>query len=1324
MPDKHTDSTGIIPESTVQHQDEQQQQQLLQDGDIILTSDNYSEDSDLSSKRKLITDLLAKDSIQEGDERCVLPEKFLDEFLNSSITDFSTLKQELGPIDLHSITDQNGNLFAEDEQETAKIAHVPVEVFNYLGKWFGILGQPVFRAIIFNPETGLNELERFPVFFWVHQLGKKTQPTYLRHRHNAHHQHVSHHDAPIPVVLSRTATFYNLLDIIRNVVLKAPRKSMSDYRIWFINPQNNDLPFLVSLQTFFFDIPKKSLVMPNLLSEKLKNQGIIYTPYQVMVEVKEKNQEEFPIDQFILSHSDAYNDPGQGGGHLGLNNLGNTCYMNSALQCLLHVPEINYYFFYNIYKKELNTDNPLGYHGDVANAFGSLLKQAFDHAKNSSSIAPREFKSTIGRYSSMFSGYLQQDSQELLSWLLDALHEDLNRIQQKPYCEKPELKDDEINNPQAIMRLADTCWNQHKARNDSVIIDLFTGLYQSTLICPDCGKTSITFDPFNDLTLPLPISKKWYHTFTIVDLSNPGVIPKRIMKLEVELNKTSNFDDLLGYLSNFLKVASKDLFLYELFQNAIYSDFQLDYSKNKFMPISDIIRDTDDVVVYVIPHNPETDVIVPVFNAVEDADTSYQMANFFGIPLFVVLNKEVDLNSFGFIRKKLVETASLLTNIDLVEEYDKIKKSCQDFVEKEFYTKLDFPALPANGEDDNKDDDDEGYDSDVSLANPYLGANFGFKILYVHDYSPKLNTNYRGRYNFNQSSKIRQAERVINVPTHKPTFSDFKQLADLLPEMKRNYYHYPDYQKLDDEMDKLVDEVNQNLADQADIASSDSSETGSLKAAEESDGFVLVDNERTSKQSDSTRTVQQPAGASLGGESSNSVQMNSSDEETESEANLGSLFDSTANIPLPPPSTYSDSTKPSNINSPMESNDDGSSTDLASSTLISKDTVLLCDWDNEIFQRCFGDASLTTWENIPSLPNQELEKSKAHFERQRKAKITLQDCLKSFSTPEVLGEHDLWYCPNCKDHKRATKTIQLWSTGDILTIHLKRFHSARAFSDKIDVLVDFPIEGLDMSQYVANPSITVDDSIYDLIAVDNHYGGLGGGHYTASVKNFRDHKWYYFNDSRVTEIPNPEEVVANSAYLLFYRKRSSIANGILGGENFIELLQKGRNEYTEALQIKKRILQEVGNLVNSYTKIEQDLIEQQEKMNNQEKEEEQSSDSNESSKKSRPFDELQDSKSTSSPTGNAQFNFDEDNDYDYENENEDTDNDNVRKQRLVSKDSNSNKLVHIKSNGRQEVTSSPVPIETDGEGDCEGDYATSLATETTSVPTNNDEDEQ
>ena len=51
------------------------------------------------------------------------------------------------------------------------------------------------------------------------------------------------------------------------------------------------------------------------------------------------------------------------------------------------------------------------------------------------SVAPRAFKAKIGRFCHVFSGYGQQDSQELLAFLLDGLHEDMNRVKEKPYIE-------------------------------------------------------------------------------------------------------------------------------------------------------------------------------------------------------------------------------------------------------------------------------------------------------------------------------------------------------------------------------------------------------------------------------------------------------------------------------------------------------------------------------------------------------------------------------------------------------------------------------------------------------------------------------------------------------------------------------------------------------------------------------------------------------------------------------------------------------------------------------------------------------------------------
>lgn len=110
--------------------------------------------------------------------------------------------------------------------------------------------------------------------------------------------------------------------------------------------------------------------------------------------------------------------------------------MNSALQCLSNTPHLTKYFVRGEYKDELNYDNPLGMRGEIAKAFAGLLLQIW--TGEYSAVAPRQFKTQVGRFAPQFSGYQQQDSQELLAFLLDGLHEDLNRIQKKPYIE---LKD-------------------------------------------------------------------------------------------------------------------------------------------------------------------------------------------------------------------------------------------------------------------------------------------------------------------------------------------------------------------------------------------------------------------------------------------------------------------------------------------------------------------------------------------------------------------------------------------------------------------------------------------------------------------------------------------------------------------------------------------------------------------------------------------------------------------------------------------------------------------------------------------------------------------
>ena len=182
----------------------------------------------------------------------------------------------------------------------------------------------------------------------------------------------------------------------------------------------------------------------------------------------------------------------------------------------------------------------------MAKAYAGLLKMMFA-SHSPVSVAPREFKTIVGRFGPSFSGYQQQDSQEFLAFLLDGMHEDLNRIMKKPYVEKPDSTDDMVGNDEAIKKLAEQHWEIYKGRNDSAVADLFGGLYKSTLVCPECSKVSITFDPFMDLTLPLPIESYWSKEVSWFpkDFTGTHSTPVRVA---VELPKQTNIATLKEHL--------------------------------------------------------------------------------------------------------------------------------------------------------------------------------------------------------------------------------------------------------------------------------------------------------------------------------------------------------------------------------------------------------------------------------------------------------------------------------------------------------------------------------------------------------------------------------------------------------------------------------------------------------------------------------------------------------------------------------------------------------------------------------------------------------
>nr|XP_039248536.1 ubiquitin carboxyl-terminal hydrolase 2-like isoform X1 [Styela clava] len=190
-------------------------------------------------------------------------------------------------------------------------------------------------------------------------------------------------------------------------------------------------------------------------------------------------------------------------GLVGLKNIGNTCFMNSIIQCLSNTKSLRDYCLNKHYLNDINNKSSSSAKEKLVEAFSDIIRQIWHPSSGGSPISTSAFKSKIQKFSNRFSGYEQQDSQEFMRFLIEGLHEDVNKVTKK--------HKDSIPNYDSLCdeSKARKTWDFYLSKDNSFIVDLFMGQLRSSLKCEECGNVSTTFDPFWDLSLPIPKSSSY-----------------------------------------------------------------------------------------------------------------------------------------------------------------------------------------------------------------------------------------------------------------------------------------------------------------------------------------------------------------------------------------------------------------------------------------------------------------------------------------------------------------------------------------------------------------------------------------------------------------------------------------------------------------------------------------------------------------------------------------------------------------------------------------------------------------------------------------------
>ena len=804
---------------------------------------------------------------------------------------------------------------------------------------------------------------------------------------------------------------------------------------------------------------------------------------------------------------------------IGLSNIGNTCYLSSVLQCLINLPILKDIILNKKINFFINRKSKNSHNGDLIDIFLKLIEERWLKSINNNNIInPKPIKNIIGQIKKNFNSYEQQDANELLNFLLDELHEELNLKNEKIYIPNP---DDYISQYNTNEELSNIYWANSIRRGTSFINSIFSFQLKSILTCQKCKKEKCSFETMTNLYLPIPLSK--FIDVEIVLIKLPfcykiyyDEINEDFQKFNNEKNNNSKIENLkifaLEKLTNGLfkeknnddniiinqdhyhsvifdnekyehieakedkelkemeeKIRKEEEEKQKLIENQIYNNYnsvpiKLKISLNKTQKLSTLIDKLKNIKSLELESNKDNIIKKVDF----DNDNNIIKTKIESYTSFIICNLQRGLRlTLNPISKDMIIDDCLQEN-SRIYVYEVLNSNGINEVKK---NKFNYEKKFNNKENNNIEKNilvdysiknepklfEEIYKEDkLKLKEENEIISLDNKILYYKNKNYQYQKDFQ--FNFEYILEIRHYYTSLNIAYLFDKFNtykiDFYSDFILFNNTKNNFTALMLYDYIWEKYKKFLSLSNKS------------------------------DNEIWWRSKNENNKICYPFLIRI------TIQLENKDKTK---------------------CAYCPWYKfcPGCILNPFK--DDILKFDL--------NYIIHVEWcknlkDNELLDK--------TLKNLYEIQFEEKLNEIEKIEKNVQIESSLEDCLKLFFKKEKL--EDLLSCPYCQLRQEFTKYYIFDKLPQVLIISLKRFKYASMYRNKINTFIKYPLENLE-----------INNEKFDLYAVINHFGSLNSGHYTSYVKI--DNDWYNFDDS-LFNICKKENIMNKNAYILFYINKS------------------------------------------------------------------------------------------------------------------------------------------------------------------------------------------